>query len=86
MDFGSKKKNNFSVQTSEGEKISELVDGYVKNMEAERKKEGENQADLDFKVVFIFLTHCNYSQIQGKGLTKSRYLVNDATLWNFLSR
>ena len=30
VDFGSHKEKNFSVQTSEGEKISELVDGYVK--------------------------------------------------------
>ena len=30
VDFGSHKDKNFSVQTSEGEKISELVDGYVK--------------------------------------------------------
>ena len=30
VDFGSHKEKNFSVQTSEGEKISDLVDGYVK--------------------------------------------------------
>lgn len=30
VDFGSNRQNNFTVQTTEGEKISTLVDGFVK--------------------------------------------------------